>query len=130
MAHYTSKHDDFSYDIIYNIILAAFVSSLSTTLVTHISLLIKFIFNFMNKICNFVTEFFNSCSGEVVIYGLKIINEEDSSIYFPDSCKSVLYKLKKQDVNLLSVTENYGTEQMGNNFLTFNYLGYARLHSR
>jgi hypothetical protein len=110
-------------DMIYNIIIASFISSISAAIISQLSTLIKIILAIFHYYFNYFSKLLNTNNGEVIIYGTKIINADETNIYFPPSCKAVLYRMKEKNINLFSITENSDTSQQkfNDNFQKFNF---------
>lgn len=117
------KHNIYeNYDvsnILNSIIIATIVSSLNSIFLTQLTEIIKFIIEQSKNIFNYIFRFFNKNKGEIILYGLKIVSSEDTLIYFPISCKAILYKMKSLNINLNSITEN--TDTINYNTIANNY---------
>lgn len=120
---FSSKYDSDIGNIINSIIIATLVSSVNNIILTQISGFMHFLFEHIKNFISHLARFFNVNKGEVVLYGLKIVSSEETNIYFPISCKAVLYKMKTKNINFNSITENTETcaDYDNYNFQKFNF---------
>jgi hypothetical protein len=120
---FNGKHDGDINNIITSIIIATLISSINSIILTQISGFMQFMSEHIGNFFCYLARFFNVNKGEVVLYGLKIVSSEETNIYFPISCKAVLYKMKSKNINFNSITENTETcaDYDNYNFQKFNF---------
>lgn len=124
------NHISQSGDILNSIIIATIVGSINTIFLSQISELIKFLFDNIRNFISYIFRMINKNNGEVTLYGMKVIDSEGTSITFPVSCKAILYKMRQNNTNLFSITENSDSSYGGiYNFQNFNFFVNDSYHN-
>jgi hypothetical protein len=128
MAYYTSPQ---SGDILNSIIIATLIGSINTLFLSQISEILKVVIENFKFWASYIFRMINKNNGEVVLYGMKIVSYDDTHIYFPPSCKAILFKMRQNNINLFSITENSDTilnKGTRYNFQNFNFFVNDSFH--